>query len=194
MESQSAVAHAAKSSDAHKQHAVFGEFDCPALLGEGLEDVALSCNSTAASSCEVLALHRHGRRIAACSLGAPMSDSNTVALAATDADSMGKGEEISDKWLERPRSHPDEHAAQARAEKALSISMSPECKGEIGAEFCSVLGTTHGRVVQLGRHSNTKELIPTEVLYEDSNAASSESSERGLVRSFNRRYLGVLQP
>merc|ERR1719163_3036 len=71
--------------------------------------------------------------------------------------------------------------------------MNPECVGKDEAGLCTVLGTTHGRVVQLGRHSSRNELIPTEVLHEDtSNSLAAIGS--GVVRAFNRRYLGVLQP
>jgi hypothetical protein len=173
-----------------KPHAQFSEFDCPAVLGEGLEDIAVSCNSTSASegvgSCEVLALHGHGRRLASCAL----------ALAGHDGESgVGKIDDISSKWLENSQ---NKHAAEGRMapsqiEKALSVSISPECNGVAGAETCMVLGTTHGRVVQLGRHSNSRALIPTEVLYEH-RENSQPLPGSGLVRSFNRKYLGVLQP
>lgn len=169
----------------HQHRAAFTELDCPAVLGEGLEDVALACRSTApinGSFCEVLALHRHGRRVAACPLAA---GTNLV---------VGKVDEISDKWLEN---YNEKHAAQggrarSRMEKALAISVDQECKSEIGKESCTVLGTTHGRVVQLGSHSSRNELIPTEVLYEDS-ARTPTAPKNVVVRAFNRQYLGLLE-
>lgn len=191
-----AVETGADSEHAHKSHIVFGEFDCPAVLGEGLEDVAISCNSSTTSTrkaCEVLALHRHGRRLAACQLGMAKAGSQ-LELLARDKASIKNVEEISDKWLENSQTNDiDGGRARSQVEKALSISINPECKGEVGEEFCAVLGTTHGRVVQLGRHSSRKELIPTEILYEG-HAKNQAALSSGVVRAFNQRYLGVLQP
>lgn len=188
---------AADTGELAAQHrAAFEEVACPAVLGEGLEDVAITCNSTKAAAgagCEVLALHRHGRRLAACGLGVPRAASHD-ALLGSEQSVASRVEEISDKWLENSQRKSSGVIHRSRIEKALSISVNPECKGEVGAEFCTVLGTTHGRVVQLGRHSSMKELIPTEVLYEESRSAGARpASTSGIVRAFNRRYLGVLQ-
>lgn len=183
------------SIDEHSPHLALGEFGCDALLGEGLEDVAVSCDS-AHPGCEVLALHRHGRRLAACRWAKAKAQSLVaVGTKSQEAEGEGKVETITETWLENfhERRIAEGGKARSRIEKALSISVSPDCKGDSASSFCAVLGTTHGRVVQIGRRSNGKDLIPTEILHENEDHDITALGS-GVVRAFNSQYLGVLQP
>jgi len=161
-----------------KPRAAFVQLGCPALLGEGLQDVAMSCDASAsaeASTCKVLALHRHGRRIASCPVDSKANQLRNV-------------ESISDRWLENARRCATAGQSRSRAEKAMSLSIIPECEGD--AQLCAVLGTSHGRVVQLGQHSSKKELIPTEMLHHEKGPAPP--AKKSTVRSLSGHHLGVL--
>merc|ERR1719450_2039588 len=48
--------------------ASFSEVDCPPVLGESIQDVAVACPLSAAS-CEAMVLHKYGSRMASCALG-----------------------------------------------------------------------------------------------------------------------------
>lgn len=175
-------------------HASFEELDCPAILGEGLEDTAVVCNASSAhalGSCEALVLHRHGQRLAACGLNA-----------AAEADfAVGENSEVvnvSASWLEK-EPHKDcndkfqrrgpNAGMPSKLEKPRSLTVNPQCMGLSGARSweCAVLGTTHGRVVQLGWRSQGEELIPTDSFTEGHQDAGHQS-----VRAVGSRYLGVL--
>jgi hypothetical protein len=170
-------------------------FSCPALLGEGLDDVALACKSSSeseTSDCDLLALHRHGRQITACALKRSLEASRSGFIS---TDTGGNTAQISHSWLEN--FHPSVDAAQgiarSQVEKPLSVSVNPRCTDKAGSQklLCTVVGTSEGRVVQLGQRSNGNSLIPAEILHEEVTLAPKAHSASS-IRAVSARYLGVL--
>mmetsp|Transcript_159844 Transcript_159844/g.298050 ORF Transcript_159844/g.298050 Transcript_159844/m.298050 type:complete len:980 (+) Transcript_159844:152-3091(+) len=177
--------------------ASFEELECPAIFGQGLEDAAIVCNASSpqeASSCEALVLHRQGRRLAACGLG-------PLAMIQTEEDESNEAVNVSGSWLEQSQKRGCNHQVQGglehagskstHMEKPRSLTVNPQCAALPGKRGwdCAVLGTTHGRVVQLDWRSQGTELIPTE-LFSEGRKGSGHAS----VRAVGSRYLGVLQP
>lgn len=80
----------------------FEELTCLSLLGEGLQDVAVTCadGDQGSPECQALVLHRHGRRVTAC----PMSEAAALAsLLQRGGGGSAQGSliaNVSDAWLE----------------------------------------------------------------------------------------------
>merc|ERR1712050_270016 len=99
--------------------------------------------------------------------------------------------QISERWLENYHTNgaPRGGGVRTRIEKPLSLSMNPACKHAAASSkwSCTLVGTSHGRVVQLGRRSNGNDLIPTDILREENSDGQTGRSE-GHVRAFNKRF------
>mmetsp|Transcript_44671 Transcript_44671/g.127438 ORF Transcript_44671/g.127438 Transcript_44671/m.127438 type:complete len:957 (+) Transcript_44671:208-3078(+) len=188
---------------------VFAEVQCPAIGGEGIQDATVACteeDSGKAGVCEALVLHRHGRRIHSCRLGEGAAAAGTGQGAEQGAPGTGKAGygpmKISDTWLERRRSRQDGDGSQDGGsgprghyvpdEKAVAIAADTACRSP-SVQNCTIIGTTHGRVVQLEQHWTTKQLVPADVLHHSTNNNGSLPLKRGTVRSLGNGYLGILQ-
>jgi len=150
---------------------------CAALLGEVLDDTAVACGVNK-DGCEVLVLHRSGNRVAACPIAKESSKAEGGA---------GQMAAVSQHWLQ------NDHAT----EEVAWLMADSSCDGG-GSLACTSVGTTHGRIAHL-QHSNGN-LSPESVLHDGQSHASSKihglegSWQPGMVRAFNSRYLGILQP
>lgn len=130
----------------------FTQLHCPAVGGEGLQDVSLTC-APGGRDCSVQVLHRHGRRLATCALNA--TSSSTVLS-------------VSDKWLEQVRRQRTAETEKVedlrtRAEKVVSLATDTSCN-ITGEAKCAYVGTTYGRIVQLRGKDGSSELLPTSVV------------------------------
>jgi len=194
--------------------AVFTEASCPALLGENLQDAAVVCpggHGDEGGTCQALVLHRHGGRLAACSLSSEASEEAAPGLGATGVAN------VSDAWLERLRvagatARGDRKGgAHGRFEKAVSIALDNGIDGECAdLGRCALLGTTQGRVVELRRRQHApgakaaeedEELVPAEVLRDGGGAVEGAASlGPGALRVLSTggdgspQHLGLLQP
>ncbi|CAK9110495.1 Uncharacterized protein SCF082_LOCUS51317 [Durusdinium trenchii] len=143
--------------------------EAPCLAGESLLDAALQCTEQREGPCNVLVLHRAGRRLSSCN---------------------AEGRDISDAWLEELR---DPGAAErfggeaphARVEKAITLSPQSNCRGE----NCLLLGTSRGRLVRLTERAG--KLAPLQALL-DRDPHESEAWVPGSMRSLGRAHVGVL--
>lgn len=173
-------------------HAVSVEFRevtrCASLLGEALQDTAIACGGHGkanSEACEVLLLHHRGKRVASC----PVANDVLVA-------SQGNVAAISQRWL---RNNKD-------AEKTAWLLLDSDCvrdsKTSSGLD-CASVGTTHGRVAHLQHSQSHESSAPVGALFPDivmpdgkvdrTRGRHTEAQSPGMVRSFNSRYLGVLQ-
>eukprot|EP00927_Polykrikos_kofoidii_P008242 TRINITY_DN13415_c0_g1_i1.p1 TRINITY_DN13415_c0_g1~~TRINITY_DN13415_c0_g1_i1.p1 ORF type:complete len:1016 (-),score=143.05 TRINITY_DN13415_c0_g1_i1:106-3153(-) len=224
----------------------FQELACSALIGEGLQDVSISCTFANASDvsqdhvregpppqpeCKALVLHRNGRRISACPMpgSSPIASTTTLPASSSPPSRSSPGQtsglvaNVSVAWLQvlrRDRSQAggngpsplmDRDSADApellgrphgAIEKTIAFSIdhacwddaaSEGCRGDRASESVAFAGTSHGRIVQLGRHSRrraaeTAELVPTNVLDEDGSSLGP-----GTVRTFGNRFVGILR-
>lgn len=182
----------------------FDEAPCDALMGEGLQDVAISCagrggDAAAAgggenvSNCEAWVLHRNGRRVASCPLPGFEEAPDSA------------GYDISDTWLEQFRAKRAlgggeqrpagaDHGPHGRIEKGATIAAGSQCGGP--DKNCLLLGTTRGRVVELRQHAKAGAgLVPRQVLEDGRGGSLGAAADGGsnTVRHFNDRYLGVLR-
>lgn len=163
--------------------ASFKELRCPALVGEALQDTAVTCGEHAgvgASKCTAFVLHRRGQRIAACALQQPQAAVNqSLRLRGVVAN-------ISGSWL-------TQHGRDKR-EMPTSISVDRHCTPtDDSGLFCSpLLGTSSLRVVQLqkSRQAHSTALVPSEVVLESGVVEKSTTSN--IIRVFNSRYAGIL--
>mmetsp|Transcript_4006 Transcript_4006/g.9335 ORF Transcript_4006/g.9335 Transcript_4006/m.9335 type:complete len:956 (-) Transcript_4006:123-2990(-) len=190
-----------------KPTAAFGELECSSIVGQGLQDMAVTCgadNGDYIQGCRALVLHDHGRRVSACLLqdlhepealfdsqtGLPIHRSANVA-------------NISDSWLEQLRdtrvaveqASPSEAEANSysRVEKTLSIAIDDAClKKHASSRECLYVGTTHGHVVQLASTSSKNLLVPTSILHEGI-SSKVEQLKPSTVRVLNDRFLAVLR-
>lgn len=149
---------------------------CPALLGEALLDAALVCPEDA--GCEAFVLHRRGRNIASC----PVKHAST---------SRSTG--IMPSWLRR--SSREKHT---RGKEAVSsIFVDPSCRNSTSvlSSGCASISTSHGRVVNLKKHSKGPDMVPANILGDSHDLSNPDPSldQSGIVRAFNARYLGILQ-
>jgi len=164
--------------------AAFAEIErCPALLGEALQDTALSCSGRP-GDCALLVLHRHGRRVTACPLmGACMRGREQAVT------------NVSRTWL-RP------------GEKVAWILVGSVCEGVDAAihRGCITLGTTQGRVARMrheqhsvtatGTVNNIKELFPSDVFPDENGVAAvslTKLQQRGVVRELGGGFIGFLE-
>jgi len=167
---------------------------CAHVEGEGIQDMAVACESTEDEerNCEALVLHRHGRRVAACAL-------SQLQDGASSGDTFVAN--VSDVWLNRLREvtpssgRSGPMAPHARVEKVVAVASEPDC-GECTSlsdrwRRCTVLGTTHNRVVQVREQPVLGDLIPSEVLLQGTGVSQVVS---GRVRPLQPERLGVLLP
>lgn len=101
---------------------------------------------------------------------------------------------ISPSWLRRPTGL-GKHAGVR--ELVSGLFADPSCTNSSGAAFhgCAAVSTNHGRVVNLKKRSKGLELVPSNILGDshEPDETIRRPAQTGLVRAFNRRYLGVLQ-
>lgn len=175
----------------------FDEMQCAHLEGEGVQDAAVACVAADAGdrSCEALVLHRHGRRLAACAL--PGADGAAVA-----GGGEGFSANVSDAWLNRLRDsgvsfarRPGAAVSHTRVEKVVAVSSEAACGSECTTlrerwKKCTLLGTTHNRVVEVREHQLRGEMIPSEVL---SGGTGNARAGLGHVRPLDADRLGLLQ-
>jgi len=166
--------------------ASFTEVDCPPVLGESIQDVAVACPLSAAS-CEAMVLHKYGSRMASCALGA----------SGNDLPAGGYQADVSDAWLEQLRAGGSTSPGQphARIEKAVSLASDSGCQGQGGSNWagCVLLGTTRGRVVRLSSRTGRNGMLsPVQSLMDREAASGQEAWKPGTVRSFGDQYWGVL--
>eukprot|EP00913_Durusdinium_trenchii_P030241 g28331.t1 len=104
---------------------------CTALLGERLQDTALTCFENTTASCEALVLHQQGRRVASCHV----------------ENGGGSSLSVSTAWLDGPQS--------ADPEKALFVMMDPACFSSKSSDLlgpsCASVGTSKRRAARLQR-------------------------------------------
>mmetsp|Transcript_21374 Transcript_21374/g.60545 ORF Transcript_21374/g.60545 Transcript_21374/m.60545 type:complete len:947 (+) Transcript_21374:133-2973(+) len=186
---------ALRRNSGHKLQMAFQESPCPALAGEGLQDVALMCTHGAGAqdaACEAFVLHEHGRRVASCSVG--------VATAAKQG-VRGLTANISGEWLERFRGNglvkqaDDQEAGfHGRIEKATAITFDSECGAEpaLALQNCTILGTNRGRAVRLRRQVQGALLRPVEALRERTGARGAPLRP-GSLRALQGGSLGILE-
>jgi hypothetical protein len=184
-------------------HATFRQVPrCPAVLGMAVQDAAVVCsggNGTEyMSACEALVLHHGGDRIAACPLRAGDTAEHPAKFKGADSVSSisldGLGEE------EAPAAS---HGRRVPRESAAWLLLDPGCgAGHGGAsvlrEGCASVRTTHGRVAMLKQRASGKELVPEDIVEEINHLAVKGKADNNqpqieATRTFNNRYLGVLQ-
>lgn len=178
----------------------FQEVPCLGLLGEGLQDAAVSCSG--AGDCESLVLHRHGRRAAACRIpgDSPTAFAGPV-FAANISSAWLEQLRLSDEAIEDAGTAEGIGAPHSRIEKAVAMLVDMDCTpaaGGLGAPVggwgaCAVVGTNRGRVVRLQQHEPHAELSPEEVLVEGK-LPVEEHWGAGAVRLLGQRFVGVLSP
>lgn len=179
------------SLDPRRPRLVFAEADCPAVLGEGLQDTAVACDSSGADGCSAMLLHRFGGRIAGCALGN------------TSSAQLATGLGVPDAWLERVRAPaPDGRARgpHGRSELPTVLAAGLGCEGgREGQEpweaalDCAMVGTSHGRIVELKRHSKRDELVPSNFLSDILEGYDGAPLAPGSLRAINSRHVGVLR-
>jgi len=160
---------------------------CLPVEGQALRDITVFCEKSGwkpgATSmqhpCKALVLHERGQRLAECDLIQPtlptlppLPSVAAVAgggrqMASADANSVAAAPEvwnISTKWLRALDGY--------MREEVISASMDAECSMRGGApEFrsnnsCVVVGTNHGRIVRLRKHTrHDGELVPADALW-----------------------------
>lgn len=177
--------------DLRRPRLVFAETDCPAVLGEGLQDTAVACDSSGADMCSAMLLHRFGGRIAGCALG----NSSSAQLA--------RGFGVPDAWLERVRVATADGTARGphgRSELPEVLAAGLGCEGSRegqepweAALDCAMVGTSHGRIVELKRHSKRDELVPSNFLSDTLQGYDGAPLDPGTLRAINARHVGVLR-
>lgn len=162
-----------ESSQSDAKHKISARFQqvamCPALLGENLQDTALSCSGSSSSDCEVLVLHHQGQRLAKCSL---------------QPEQGGETFSVANGWL----SSSSEQANWLLLDSACASSSK---SGSI-EKGCTSVGTSHGRSarLQLGQLGN--DLVPLDVMDRKETDPEQHSAQVSSMRSLTERYLGVL--
>jgi hypothetical protein len=162
-----------ESSQSDTKYKISAQFkqvaSCPALLGENLQDTALSCSGSSSSDCEVLVLHHQGQRLAKCSL---------------QREQGGETFSVANGWL------------SSSGEQAKWLLLDRACAGSSTdspiQKECTSVGTTHGRSarLQLGQLGN--DLVPLDVMDRKEKDADQQSSQVSSMRSLTQRYVGVL--
>lgn len=173
----------------------FKEVQCDSLVGEALQDAAVRCygnKDNTDKECVMLALYGHGRRTARCHItGETTADVMTVT-------GQGTVRSISQTWLRHRDSLNRETFIEVGVhnvgETVETVSIDPTCDNESGQPRldCSIVGTSHSRIVELRSRSNGVDLVPANALVETSSVAPL--SRVSQVRAFNSRYLGLFQP
>jgi len=174
--------------DLRRPRLVFAEADCPAVLGEGLQDTAVACHSSGADGCSAMLLHRFGGRIAGCSLGNSSSGQ------------LARGFGVPDAWLERVRVAAADGRAHGRSELPEVLAAGLGCEGSRegqepweAALDCAMVGTSNGRIVELKRHSKRDELVPSNFLSDSLEGYDGVPLDPGTLRAINARHVGVLR-
>lgn len=158
---------------------------CEALLGESLEDTAISCNSDGMETrdCDVVVLHRRGSRVSECPI-----EGRSLGI------KRGRAAKLSQAWLQK----------DVRPEKVSSLLFDPTCTGE-SRLGCISVGTNLDRVARLQHSAPTElaaigELFPDDVMpesgedeNEDNASGKFQASRPNLQRRINSRYVGILQ-
>eukprot|EP00930_Biecheleria_cincta_P055392 TRINITY_DN41714_c0_g1_i1.p1 TRINITY_DN41714_c0_g1~~TRINITY_DN41714_c0_g1_i1.p1 ORF type:complete len:928 (+),score=208.54 TRINITY_DN41714_c0_g1_i1:158-2941(+) len=140
---------------------------CAPLLGESLQDTALTCKE-ASSSCEAFVLHRQGRRLASCQSAAGASQAYDVSSA----------------WLAGTK--------ERLTEKSLFLMMDPGCQGNL-TRGCTSVGTTHGRSARLQLGKRGTELVPLDVAEADDVKSDGKDIMPLGMRALTERYVGFLK-
>lgn len=139
---------------------------CAPLLGESLQDTALTCKETS-SSCEALVLHHQGRRLASCQSVAGGS----------------RAYDVSSAWLAGTK--------ERLTEKSVFLMMDPSCQGNM-TRGCTSVGTTHGRSARLQLGQRGTELVPMDVVEADDDKSDGKDMPSGM-RALTERYVGFLK-
>lgn len=178
---------------------------CAALRGEAVSDTALICrgNATDGASCQALVLHRKGQRLAMCALGAPAAQG----LSGHDARGVASQAMIARGWLEQGGT--DLHDAPEEVEWILADHACADSSAQPVHDGCASVGTSRGRVVRLKQASTAAAatveddaatlMVPSDMLGdmaeedEGSKGDLRDARSPGVVRAFNKRYIGVLQ-
>mmetsp|Transcript_110741 Transcript_110741/g.352787 ORF Transcript_110741/g.352787 Transcript_110741/m.352787 type:complete len:1159 (-) Transcript_110741:110-3586(-) len=178
---------------------------CAALEGQANRDVAVLCQSpgsdspVAEPSCEVMVLHARGHRVAACRLSPGEAEGADAAGAATADSSDGEAEAdadhknniwtVSGKWLR-------DLGDGRKREEVISVVVDTDCPTSDSLDekdSCVVVGTNHGRMVQLRRHMrHSSELVPAGALWNVLGKAALEEQVDGLATSLMTAIPGGL--
>lgn len=158
----------------HQDNSLSADFiqaaPCTALLGERLQDTALTCFENTTASCEALVLHQQGRRVASCHV----------------ENGGGSSLSVSTAWLDGPQS--------ADPEKALFVMMDPACFSSKSSDLlgpsCASVGTSKRRAARLQRGAKGDDLVPVDVLEEKE--VDPLRGRPKSMRLLTERYLGVL--
>lgn len=153
---------------------------CAALEGQAIRDVAVLCASgglvAEAPSCEALVLYAEGRRVATCRLSPP-AVSHEAASVDEPADAVWA---VSGKWLR-------DLGNGRKKEEVISVVVDMNCEDSASLgrrDSCVVVGTSHGRMVQLRRHMHQSgELVPASALWNVLGKAALEEQVDGTATS-----------
>jgi len=156
---------------------------CPALEGQANRDVAVLCKGAAKTRqeprCDVMVLHAHGHRVAACQLSPTSADVQRRLLEGVDEEA-GSVWTLSSKWLR-------DLGDGSKREEIISLSVDTDCQvpGTIDKrDSCVVVGTNHGRMVELRRHlSHNGELVPAGALWNVLGKAALAEQVEGVATS-----------
>jgi len=140
---------------------------CLALLGQRLQDTALSCLDNSTSSCEAMVLHGDGRRVAAC----PLSEHGG-----------GLSLSVASSWLSGRR-------ADFTSEQAQFVMVDPVCNADSLGAGCTSVGTSRWRLARLQRGTQGDDLVPLDVTDEKDVLHGQPKTMRLMME----RYLGVLR-
>eukprot|EP00927_Polykrikos_kofoidii_P015821 TRINITY_DN17087_c0_g1_i1.p1 TRINITY_DN17087_c0_g1~~TRINITY_DN17087_c0_g1_i1.p1 ORF type:complete len:1058 (+),score=104.25 TRINITY_DN17087_c0_g1_i1:456-3176(+) len=181
---------------------------CDALRGEAILDTALFCPrahnaSSIERSCTAAVLYRRGKRLAYCTLPVGARD------AVSDPETSYA---ISQSWLNADGAtqsgvlrDPAESVEWVLGDSDCVLSL-PQLRDGSG---CISVGTSHGRVARLrqermsfleAKQENRMErmMAPEDIVVESQEDWNQEEgrpiSVAGVVRAFNSRFIGVLQP
>eukprot|EP00927_Polykrikos_kofoidii_P055286 TRINITY_DN49562_c0_g1_i1.p1 TRINITY_DN49562_c0_g1~~TRINITY_DN49562_c0_g1_i1.p1 ORF type:complete len:1071 (-),score=125.24 TRINITY_DN49562_c0_g1_i1:105-3317(-) len=183
---------------------------CDALHGEAITDTALFCPRADNASfhnraCMAAVLHQRGKRVAYCSLPSDARDAIGEPVAASYA--------ISQTWLDGAETKLPGVGGD-RLEKVEWILGDSDCTLSPGTirdgGTCISVGTSHGRVARLRQDQMAfaereygsqfePKMAPDDIAVErkedwEIQDEDRSSSVAGVVRAFNSRYIGVLQP
>jgi len=140
---------------------------CAALLGQQLQDTALSCADNSTASCEAMVLHQQGQRVASCHLS---------------GHGGGLSLSVASSWLSGTRS-------DRQSEQAEFLMVDPICNADSLGAGCTSVGTSRWRLARLQRGTQGDDLIPLDV----TDDKDPELGRPKTMRLMTERYLGVLR-
>lgn len=148
--------------------------DCSPLLGEKLQDTALSCSGNLLSTCKALVLHGQGGRVTACDL----------------SQAGGRSFQVASSWISAARSPgpAGRGSVTTPTEKASFLLTDPSCSDMLGPG-CMSVGTSLGRSARMQVGSRGDDLLPLDV----SEISHKEEGNPDGMRAISERYLGLLR-